>query len=43
MRHPLRLLPQTGVRGFLSFNLTMGAAFVLLLNPIFWALTTSSC
>ncbi len=40
MRHPLRLLQQTGVRGFLSFNLTMGAAFVLLLNPVFWALTT---
>ena len=40
MRHPLRLLAATGVRGFLSFNLTMGTAFVLLLNPIFWGLTT---
>ncbi len=40
MRHPLRLLRQTGLRGFLAFNLTMGAAFVLLLNPVFWALTT---
>lgn len=40
MRHPLSLLSATGVRGFLSFNLTMGTAFVLLLNPIFWGLTT---
>jgi cellulose synthase/poly-beta-1,6-N-acetylglucosamine synthase-like glycosyltransferase len=40
MRHPLRLARQTGLRGFLGFNLTMGTAFVLLLNPIFWALTT---
>jgi cellulose synthase/poly-beta-1,6-N-acetylglucosamine synthase-like glycosyltransferase len=40
MRNPFRLLAQTGVRGFVSFNLTMGSAFVLLLNPIFWALTT---
>ncbi|GAB3201077.1 glycosyltransferase [Nocardioides hungaricus] len=40
MRHPFALLSATGVRGFLSFNLTMGTAFVLLLNPIFWGLTT---
>ncbi|MGB0102297.1 MAG: glycosyltransferase [Nocardioides sp.] len=40
MRHPLSLLKSTGVRGFMSFNLTMGTAFVLLLNPIFWGLTT---
>lgn len=40
MRHPVQLFRQTGLRGFLSFNLTMGSAFVLLLNPIFWALTT---
>ncbi len=40
MRHPLQLLSQTGLRGFVSFNLTMGSAFVLLLNPIFWTLTT---
>ncbi len=40
MRHPLRLLRQTGLRGFAGFNLTMGTAFVLLLNPVFWALTT---
>ncbi|WP_244931441.1 glycosyltransferase [Nocardioides sp. W7] len=40
MRNPLQLLAQTGLRGFMSFNLTMGSAFVLLLNPIFWGLTT---
>jgi len=40
MRHPFALLSATGLRGFLSFNLTMGQAFVLLLNPIFWGLTT---
>ncbi|NPC98474.1 glycosyltransferase [Nocardioides sp. zg-DK7169] len=40
MRNPLRLLSETGLRGFMSFNLTMGSAFVLLMNPIFWALTT---
>ena len=40
MRHPVQLFRQTGLRGFLSFNLTMGSAFVLLMNPIFWALTT---
>jgi len=40
MRHPGKLLRETGVRGFTSFNLTMANAFVLLLNPIFWTLTT---
>ena len=40
MRNPVALLSQTGVRGFLSFNLTMGSAFVLLMNPVFWGLTT---
>lgn len=40
MRNPFQLLQQTGLKGFLSFNLTMGSAFVLLLNPIFWTLTT---
>jgi glycosyltransferase XagB len=40
MRNPFQLLAQTGLKGFLSFNLTMGSAFVLLLNPIFWTLTT---
>ncbi|MEP9362299.1 glycosyltransferase [Nocardioides sp. CN2-186] len=40
MRNPGSLLAETGFRGFVSFNLTMASAFVLLLNPIFWALTT---
>ncbi|GAA1796765.1 glycosyltransferase [Nocardioides hankookensis] len=40
MRSPGTLARETGVRGFLSFNLTMGNAFVLLMNPIFWALST---
>lgn len=40
MRRPGTLLRETGIRGFTSFNLTMANAFVLLLNPIFWALTT---
>ncbi|MFC7496528.1 MULTISPECIES: glycosyltransferase [unclassified Nocardioides] len=40
MRRPGALLRETGIRGFTSFNLTMANAFVLLLNPIFWALTT---
>ena len=41
MRHPLRLLRQLGPRGFASFQLTVGGAFVVfLLNPIFWFLTT---
>lgn len=40
MRRPGTLLRETGIRGFTSFNLTMANAFVLLLNPIFWTLTT---
>lgn len=40
MRNPVALLSQTGIRGFTSFNLTMGSAFLLLINPIFWGLTT---
>ncbi len=40
MRNPFALLSQTGIRGFISFNLTMGSAFLLLINPIFWGLTT---
>ncbi len=41
MRHPLELLRQTGVRGFVSFNLTMATTLVLLMNPLFWTLTTA--
>ena len=40
MRNPLALLSQTGIKGFMSINLTMGSAFVLLMNPFFWFLTT---
>jgi glycosyltransferase XagB len=40
MRSPVQLFRQLGFRGFLSFNLVVGGAFVFLLNPIFWALTT---
>lgn len=40
MRHPLELLRETGLRGFVSLNLTLGSTFVLLLNPVFWFLTT---
>ena len=40
MRHPFQLMRATGLSGFMSFNLTMGSAFVLLMNPIFWGLTT---
>ncbi len=40
MRNPVALLSQTGIRGFTSFNLTLGSAFLLLINPIFWGLTT---
>jgi cellulose synthase/poly-beta-1,6-N-acetylglucosamine synthase-like glycosyltransferase len=40
MRNPGTLVRETGFRGFTSFNLTMGSAFVLLMNPIFWALST---
>jgi glycosyltransferase XagB len=40
MRHPWQLLRQVGLKGFVSFNLTMGSVFVLLVNPVFWALTT---
>ncbi len=31
---------QLGPRAFVSFNLIVGGAFIFLLNPIFWALTT---
>lgn len=41
MRHPFRLLRQLGLKSFVSFNLVVGGAFVFLLNPIFWALTTA--
>ena len=41
MRHPVQLLRQVGLRAFISFNLVVGGAFIFLLNPIFWLLTTA--
>ncbi|WP_148611262.1 glycosyltransferase [Nocardioides rubriscoriae] len=41
MRHPAQLLRQVGPRGFVSFNLTMATTLVLLMNPLFWTLTTA--
>lgn len=40
MRHPMRLLRELGLRSFISFNLIVGGAFIFLLNPLFWLLTT---
>lgn len=40
MRHPLRLLRDVGFKGFMSFQLMVGGAFIFLINPFFWALTT---
>jgi hypothetical protein len=40
MRNPIKLLTQIGPRAFISFNLVVGGAFIFLLNPIFWLLTT---
>ena len=40
MRQPRRLWRELGPRGFLSFQLTIGATpLVPLINPVFWALT----
>jgi cellulose synthase/poly-beta-1,6-N-acetylglucosamine synthase-like glycosyltransferase len=42
MRHPLALLVQLGVRGFVSFQLTVAGTFVsFLMNPVYWALNTA--
>jgi cellulose synthase/poly-beta-1,6-N-acetylglucosamine synthase-like glycosyltransferase len=40
MRHPLRLLRDVGFKGFFSFQLMVGGAFIFLINPFFWLLTT---
>jgi glycosyltransferase XagB len=40
MRNPVKLLRQSGFKGFISFQLLVGGTFIFLLNPIFWALTT---
>jgi glycosyltransferase XagB len=40
MRHPLQLLKQLGARGFVDFQLLVGASSLLLLiNPLMWVLT----
>jgi glycosyltransferase XagB len=40
MRHPLLLLRQLGPRGFVDFQILVGAScLVLLTNPLMWALT----
>jgi cellulose synthase/poly-beta-1,6-N-acetylglucosamine synthase-like glycosyltransferase len=40
MRNPFALMRETGFLGFININLALGSVFVLLLNPIFWFLTT---
>lgn len=41
MRHPWRLLRELRARGTLGFHLVVGGTpFTLLLNPVYWALTT---
>ena len=43
MRHPLRLLKETGMRSFLLFQLTFGGNFYLpLLNPLLWLVTIAA-
>jgi cellulose synthase/poly-beta-1,6-N-acetylglucosamine synthase-like glycosyltransferase len=40
MRHPMQLLKQLGARGFVDFQLLVGASSLLLLiNPLMWVLT----
>jgi cellulose synthase/poly-beta-1,6-N-acetylglucosamine synthase-like glycosyltransferase len=42
MRHPFALLREIGLKGWLSFQLTVGGTvLVFLLNPIYWLLTTA--
>jgi cellulose synthase/poly-beta-1,6-N-acetylglucosamine synthase-like glycosyltransferase len=41
MRHPVELRQKLGTRAFLSFQLVVGGTFfALLMNPLFWVLTT---
>ncbi len=40
MRNPPRLVREMGLKSFISFQLVIGGTFILLLNPIFWTLTT---
>ncbi len=40
MRHPLKLIRELGIGGFIGFSLFVGGTPVLaLLNPLFWAMT----
>jgi cellulose synthase/poly-beta-1,6-N-acetylglucosamine synthase-like glycosyltransferase len=42
MRHPTQLLRQVGPRAFLDFQIMVGgSSFILLINPIMWALTVT--
>jgi cellulose synthase/poly-beta-1,6-N-acetylglucosamine synthase-like glycosyltransferase len=42
MRHPVRLLRELRPRGFLDFQLLVGAnSFLLLINPLMWGLTAT--
>jgi cellulose synthase/poly-beta-1,6-N-acetylglucosamine synthase-like glycosyltransferase len=41
MRHPVSLYKSLGLKAFISFQLTIGGAFILLLvNPIYWMITS---
>ena len=40
MRSPFATARGMGLRSWLSFQLVVGAVFILILNPIFWFLTT---
>jgi cellulose synthase/poly-beta-1,6-N-acetylglucosamine synthase-like glycosyltransferase len=40
MRSPGGTYGQMGFRNFMAFNLVVGGAFIFLLNPIFWIMTT---
>ena len=41
MRHPIRLLNDVGLKDFCSFQLIIGGTFfTILLNPIYWIMTT---
>jgi cellulose synthase/poly-beta-1,6-N-acetylglucosamine synthase-like glycosyltransferase len=42
MRHPVRLLRELGPRAFMSFQIMIGGTFfTLLVNPIYWLMTTA--
>jgi cellulose synthase/poly-beta-1,6-N-acetylglucosamine synthase-like glycosyltransferase len=41
MRHPVRLFKELGVKAFFSFQMLIGGTFfALLMNPIYWVMTT---